>query len=260
MSEYKYVLYSVNERVAQIKLNRSDKRNALNEEMVSELKQCFALAFADEDVKVIKLTAAGEVFCAGADLAYLQQLQKNTYQENLEDSRHLMELFKMIYEGPKMVIAVVQGAAIAGGCGLASVCDIVFSDDQAKFGYTEVKIGFAPAIVSVYLMRKIGESNAKRLLLTGELITASTAQHMQLIHYICEAEELEQKAQQYCEKIIRSCSADSIALTKQMIATLQDLPYQEGFNKAAEINAKARETEDCKKGIAAFLNKEKLTW
>jgi len=151
------VKYTVEDRVGYISLNRPEKRNALSYEMVTELKQAFNNAEEDESCKVIILQAEGKVFCAGADLAYLQQLQNNTYEENLEDSTHLMELFKQIYTSSKIVIAKVHGHAIAGGCGLATVCDFSFTVPEAKFGYTEVKIGFIPAIVKVFLLRKIGE-------------------------------------------------------------------------------------------------------
>ncbi|HWA36104.1 MAG TPA: enoyl-CoA hydratase/isomerase family protein, partial [Cyclobacteriaceae bacterium] len=165
------VEYMVADRVGYITLNRPEKRNALNQEMVSELEAAFQKASSDDSAKVIVLRARGEAFCAGADLGYLQQLQKYSYEENLADSSHLKELFFLIYTLNKVVIAEVQGAALAGGCGLAAVCDFVFTVPEAKFGYTEVKIGFIPAIVTVFLLRKIGESRAKELLLSGSLIS-----------------------------------------------------------------------------------------
>ena len=144
------VIYSVQDRVGYITLNRPEKRNALSGEMVTELKAAFAKADEDESVKVIVLKASGEAFCAGADLAYLQQLQKFSLEENVKDSNHLKDLFLQIYQLKKVVIAQVQGHALAGGCGLATICDFVFAIPEAKFGYTEVKIGFIPALVSVF--------------------------------------------------------------------------------------------------------------
>ncbi len=152
---------SVKDRIGYIVLNRPDKRNALSPEMVSELKLAFKKAEDNAAVKVIVLKANGESFCAGADLAYLQDLQKFSYEENLADSRHLKELFLQIYTLRKVVIAQVQGSAMAGGCGLATVCDFVYAVPESKFGYTEVKIGFIPAIVMVFLLRKIGEAGLK---------------------------------------------------------------------------------------------------
>src|SRR5690606_7930442 len=139
--------------------------------LVTGLTTTFIRASEDEEVKVIVLRANGKTFSAGADLTYLQQLQQNTYEENVTDSEHLKELFTTIYYLPKVVIAQVEGHAIAGGCGLATVCDLVFAIPEANFGYTEVKLGFVPAIVSCFLLHKINEGLAKQILLTGELFS-----------------------------------------------------------------------------------------
>src|SRR6478736_297001 len=176
------VLYEVKDRVGYITLNRPEKKNALSHELVAELKDAFTQAENDTNVKIVVLQANGDAFCAGADLAYLQRLQKFSFEENLADSNHLKELFLKIYQLKKVVIAKVQGHALAGGCGLATVCDFVFAIPEAKFGYTEVKIGFIPAIVLVFLIRKIGEKLAKHLLLSGELVQANDAINFGLIN------------------------------------------------------------------------------
>ncbi|GAB5523249.1 MAG: enoyl-CoA hydratase-related protein [Roseivirga sp.] len=255
-----FVKYEVNNRVATITLNRPEKRNALSGEMVTELKTAFGQASDDDEVKVVVLAAEGDAFCAGADLAYLQQLQSNTYEENLADSSHLMELFKMIYEHKQVVIAKVQGHAIAGGCGLATVCDFSFTVPEAKFGYTEVRIGFIPAIVKVFLLRKIGEGKSKELLLSGDLIDAEAAKAMGLVNWVVPAGELDAKVDAFAQKLVTKNSGQSMTLTKAMIAEVQSMNVEEGLNYAAEQNARARGTEDCQKGIASFLNKEKLQW
>tara|TARA_R110001592_G_scaffold247812_1_gene509945 strand:+ start:964 stop:1746 length:783 start_codon:yes stop_codon:yes gene_type:complete len=260
MEEMTLVKYEVANRIATITLNRPEKRNALNAEMVTQLKQAFTQAAADENAKVIVLEAAGDSFCAGADLAYLQQLQNNTFEENLADSNHLKELFLQIYQHPKVVIAKIQGHAIAGGCGLATVCDFSFTVPEAKFGYTEVRIGFIPAIVKVFLLRKIGEGKAKSLLLTGELIPAELAESMGLVNTVVEAIELDLEVANFAQMLVEKNSGQSMTYTKQMIATVQSMDVEEGLNYAAEMNAKARASEDCQKGIAAFLNKEKIVW
>lgn len=254
------VKYTVTDRVAFITLNRAEKRNALNHELVAELKKAFDKAAADPQAKLIVLKASGEAFCAGADLEYLQKLQAFSYEENLQDSNHLKELFLRIYTHPKIVIAQVQGHALAGGCGLATVCDFVVSVPTAKFGYTEVKIGFIPALVTVFLLRKLGEARAKEMLLSGELFSAEQVLHMGLINYVVDADKLETHVQQLVKKLIDGNSAESMKLTKQMIATVPAMSIEHALNYAAEMNAKARGSEDCKRGIAAFLNKEKLSW
>ena len=254
------VTYEVADRIATITLNRPEKRNALNAEMVTALKAAFSRAETDQEAKVIVLAAAGEAFCAGADLAYLQQLQNNSYEENLADSSHLKELFLQIYTHPKVVIAKVQGHAIAGGCGLATVCDFSYTVTEAKFGYTEVRIGFVPAIVKVFLLRKIGEGKAKELLLSGELINAQRAADIGLVNGLATADELDATVSAFATSLVRKNSGQSMAFTKQMIAAVQEMGLEEGLQHAAEVNAKARASEDCQKGIGAFLNKEKIKW
>jgi methylglutaconyl-CoA hydratase len=248
------------ERIGYIELNRPEKRNALNAEMVASLKKALSAYENDKDVKVIVIKATGKAFCAGADLAYLQQLQDYSYEQNLDDSRNLKDLFSQIYVCSKIIIAQIQGHALAGGCGLASVCDFSFSVPEAKFGYTEVKIGFIPAIVMVFLIRKIGEGKAKQLLLDGDLVPANEAQQLGLINWIVEAGQLEENVFNYAQKLILNNSGESLAMTKQMIAKVQEMSLEDALEYAAGMNAKSRGSKDCKKGIASFLNKETLKW
>jgi len=252
--------FTTNNRIGYITLNRPDKRNALSFELIRELKETFTKAEKDDAVKVIVLRANGDVFCSGADLAYLQQLQGFSYEENLEDSNHLKELFLQIYTLQKVVIAQVQGHALAGGCGLATVCDFAFSVPEAKFGYTEVKIGFIPAIVMVFLLRKIGEARAKQLLLSGDPVKAEDALQLGLINKVVSKEKLEGEVQTFAQSLITTNSAHAMMLTKQMIAQVQSMTLEESLTFAASMNAQARASSDCKRGIASFLSKEKITW
>ncbi len=254
-----FVSYTSKNRVGYITLNRPEKRNALNFQVVSELKEAFDLATTDSAAKVIVLKAEGKAFCAGADLAYLEQLQQNSFDENLADSNHLKELFLQIYTLPKVVVAAIQGHAIAGGSGLAAVCDYSFAASHAKFGYTEVRIGFIPAIVMVFLLRKIGEQKAKDLLLSGRLISAKEATNYGLITKVVEG-DLIKEVDDFALELIKKNSGQSMAATKQMIADVQSLSLEEGLKLASEQNATARATDDCKRGIAAFLKKEPINW
>ncbi len=254
------ILYEVKNRIAYITLNRPEKRNALNDEMVNQLFSALKNAENDKKVKVIILKAVGEAFCAGADLAYLKKLNNFTYQENLTDSLQLKNMFRQIYTMPKVVIAQVEGHAIAGGAGLATVCDIVFSVPDAKFGFTEVKIGFVPAIVSIFAIRKFGESKTKELLLTGNLFNADEAKDIALVNFISDKKNIEKDVHKFAESLVQKTSANSLALTKNLINQIQNKNLDEALNFAAELNAKARDSEDCKKGISAFLNKEKIIW
>lgn len=254
------VLYEVKNRVGYITLNRPEKRNALSFELVQHIKDALIVAERDDTCKVIVIRANGEAFCAGADLAYLQQLQQNSYEENLADSQHLMQLFQLIYNNKKVVIAQVNGPALAGGSGLATVCDFCFATPESSFGYTEVKIGFVPAIVMVFLVRKVTEHIAKKLLLTGEVFNAQKALNYGLINEVIDADKLEEAVFEFASKLCRQTSAQSLTMVKEMLCQVQQLSLDEGLNYAANMNANARATEDCKRGIAAFLNKEKLSW
>lgn len=254
------VLYNVSNRIATITLNRVEKRNALNPDLVRGITQMLIKASEDKTVKVVVLKANGDVFSAGADLAYLQQLQNNSYEENIEDSKQLKNLFTTIYTLPKVVIAQVEGHAIAGGCGLATVCDIIFAVPEANFGYTEVKLGFVPAIVSCFLMRKTSETIAKKLLLTGELFTAEEALKYNLITFVTKQEEINQKVTEFAVDLCNNASANSLLATKQLINEVSYPWLEKSLDMAVQINAKVRESDDFKKGVSSFLNKEKTKW
>jgi len=254
------VLYSVTNRIATISLNRPEKRNALSAELVQLLTETLLEASEDEQVKVIILKANGPAFSAGADLEYLQQLQSNSREANLADSENLRRLFTTIYYLPKVVIAQVEGHAIAGGCGLATVCDIIFSVPEAKFGYTEVKLGFVPAIVSCFLLRKTSETVVKRILLSGELFSAQQALDFGLLTFLVEKEEIQSKVNEFALNLCEQTSANALMVTKQLIGQTTNPLLEKSLELAVSINARVRESEDFKKGVAAFLNKEQIKW
>ena len=258
--DFTFVKLSKNDGVATILLDRPEKRNALNAKFVSELQECFNHVKVDDESKVVVMKSSGDAFCAGADLKYLQQLQANTYQENLEDSKQLMELFKTIYTFPKVVITMVDGPAIAGGCGLATVADYCFASEESTFGYTESRIGFVPAIVMVFLLRKIGEGRSKEILLSGEVFKAHRAKDLGMINSVLPQTELEAFTNDFARKLIRKSSVQSMARIKKMVSEIPEMNLNDALNYAAEQNAETRETEDCKRGIAGFLNKERITW
>lgn len=260
-AEYSTIQTESKGRILYITLNRPEKRNALNSDMVGELKDVLKQANKDQaEEKVIVLRGNEKAFSAGADLESLQKLQTYSYSDNLQDSNHLKELFQQIYYHDKPIIAQVEGHAIAGGCGLATVCDFIFSVPEAKFGYTEVKIGFVPAIVMVFLLRKIGETKARELLLTGDLKKAAEMEKMGLINEVVGPDQIQERVQEFATYLIENTSGEAVALTREMIAEIQSMDIKDAINYAAENNAKARSSEDCQKGIEAFLNKEELKW
>ncbi len=254
------ITYSSKDRIGYITLNRPEKRNALNQDMVDALKDAFARAAANEAVKVVVLRSTGGAFCAGADLEYLKQLQQFTFEENLADSRNLMELYKQVYTLPKVVIAQVEGAALAGGSGLVTVCDFAFAVPEATFGYTEVRIGFIPAIVATFLLRKIGEGRAKELLLTGRLISADEAARLGMITRVVDKSVIEKEVESFAIQLITGASAQSLATTKRLIGEIQTRSLDDALELAVRENATARATEDCKRGIDSFLQKKELKW
>ncbi len=260
MEDFKVIEFKIDNRVGEITLNRPDKRNALNPQMVIELTHAFEKCATDESVKIILLKANGDAFCAGADLAVLKAMKKATYQENMADSSRLAKLFRTIYTNPKPVIAKVHGHAIAGGCGLVSVCDIALASDEAKFGYTETRIGFVPAIVAQFLIRKVGQTQARNLLLTGKLIDASTAEKIGVVTETVNHSELDQRVEALINDLLNKTSGQALQSTKKLINTVSDFKFEEAIQFAVRLNAESRGTEDCQKGISAFLNKEKPVW
>ncbi len=228
--------------------------------MAKAILEQLQLLKSDDTCKVLVIKGEGEAFCAGADLGYLQKLQSNSYEENLADSTALMTMFKALYEFPKITIAQVEGPALAGGCGLAGLCDFVYATPNASFGYTEVKIGFIPAIVSVFLAPKIGENAAKAMLLTGKIFSASEAKEMQIVNEICESDQIEEAVNKFANGLVKGVSSQSIELTKKLLLDIKGKSLDEQLALAAAANAAARSTNDCKAGINAFLNKEKISW
>jgi methylglutaconyl-CoA hydratase len=254
------VLYSVANRIATIALNRPEKRNAFSAELVELLTETLLEASEDDQVKVIILKANGPAFCAGADLDYLQELQSNNHEANLSDSENLKRLYTTIYYLPKIVIAQIEGPAIAGGCGLATVCDISFAVPEATFGYTEVKLGFVPAIVSCFLIRKTSETIVKRILLSGEIFSAQQALDFGLITFIAEQADIENKVQQFALDLCEQTSSNALMVTKQLIGQTTNQQLEKSLELAVSINARVRDSSDFKRGIASFLKKEKIKW
>lgn len=254
------VQYTTEGRVATLTLNRPDKRNALSHELVAALRKALVRAADDEEIRVVVLTGAGNAFSAGADLAALQALQSATPMENAADSEHLAGLFEQIYLHPKPLIARVNGHAIAGGCGLAAVCDFAIASEQAKLGFTEVRLGFVPAIVMVFVLRKLGETAARNLLLRGHLIPAEQAARIGLITHAAPAEKLDAMVGALAHELATETSGSAVTLTKRMLAQVPGMGLREALGYAAQMNAFARGTADCQAGIAAFLNKQDPPW
>ncbi len=247
------IKYSKENHTAILTLNRPEKRNALHPELIQQLKKKLT-EIKKDDVKVLIITGQGKSFCSGADLEYLNQLGKYNSVENEKDSESLAELFLELYNYPIPTIAAVNGDAIAGGCGLASVCDFIIADkNNAKFGYSEVKIGFIPAIVSIFLIKKIGASKAKQLLLTGDIINSERSLELGLADYISGNVLLE--AKNLAAKLLTN-SNSSMKMTKKMLGDISNLNVKNAVDYCVRLNTISRSSEDFKKGLENFLKKE----
>ena len=260
MSNFEFINVTIQNRIGTITLDRPEKRNALSHTLVAEIKSAIDLLESTDDAKVVVLNARGTAFCAGADIADMQKLQNFSYEQNLEDSKHLAELFLKIYTSTKVFVAEVQGPALAGGCGLATVCDFVFAVPEAKFGFPEVKIGFIPAIVMVFLLRKVGGAVTREMLLSGDPIGAAEAHKIGLVTEIVSPDRLAVHTHEFAGHLVAGNSGQAMMLTKQMMAKMQGDSLNESLSYAVEMNAQARESDDFNRGISAFLNKEKIVW
>jgi methylglutaconyl-CoA hydratase len=250
------VLSSIDGPVARVTLNRPEKKNALNDELIRELKRFLIDAAAQEAVRVIVVAGSGSDFCSGADLAALEKISKATAAENAADARSLLELFVLIRQLPVPVIAAVQGRALAGGCGLATSCDIVLAGSDALFGYPEVKIGFVPAMVTAILRRNISEKLAFELLTRGDTITAQDALRIGLVNRVFSADSFPDEVRRFAEGFSLT-SKSAVSLTKSLLYQIDGLGFLEAIETGADVNVIARMTEDCQKGIARFVNRNK---
>ncbi len=258
---YSEIIYEVTDRIAFLTLNRPDKRNALTPTLIAELTHALEQAERNPAVKVIILQGAGKAFCAGLDLDVLGKLSQNSTMENLYDSETIARLFKKIYANKKLTIAKVQGVAVAGGCGIATSADIVIADaEQARFGYTEARIGFVPAIVAVLILRKTRHAGVRELLLRGNIVSADEALRLGLINYSVPSSDLDKFTRNLAEELLNSVSAISIELTKKLLTSVETMSLDNAIEFAISLNALSRTTDDLKKGIGAFLNKEKPQW
>lgn len=247
--------------IAILRLNRPEKRNALSPELVDELQKQLSSIRENSKIRAVIITGTGKAFCAGADLAYLQEMSTYSDRRNLADSQKLAELFKLLYELPKLTIAQVNGPALAGGFGLALCCDYLFADvARAQFGFTETRIGFLPAIVMNILIRKLPLNLARHLVLSAEILTTKDALNSGIADFGFTGEELASGTLSFLEKLLAQNSFQAMLQTKKLFHQLLDLPLAEGLRLSAEVNAESRKTEECKKGLQAFLNKQKLIW
>lgn len=255
---YATLTLEIADEIATLTLNRPEKRNAISTQMTEDLLGAVREA-EQSPARVVILTGAGKAFCSGMDLDTLSAIAKQSPEQNLEDSRRMAKMFRAVWSFPKPLIAAVNGAAMAGGCGIATLCDFTLAVPDAKFGYTEVRIGFIPALVSVFLIRQIGEKRARDLLLTGRIVDAAEAQEIGLVTSVVPAEKLMDAARELAASLIAS-SPTSLARTKRLLCDFAAAEVDAGLERAIRENARIRATPDFQEGLASFLEKRKPVW
>jgi len=254
MAEAKTVLFETRDGVAYVTMNRPEKRNALNEEIVSELKAAFRRANAEESTRCIVLRGAGSDFCSGADLSALQKIAEASVAENLEDAQSLSDLFLLIRGLDVPVIAAVRGRALAGGSGLALACDIVLAEQGARFGFPEVKIGFVPAMVMAILRRSASEKKAFEWITTGVEISADEAAQFGLVNHVVDRDGFDSELEALAQRFVKM-SRSALSLSKKLFYSTDGVAFPDALAAGVDINATARMTKDCRAGIARFLEK-----
>jgi methylglutaconyl-CoA hydratase len=252
-----WVIVEIKDQIAEVIMNRPEKRNALNPDLVLELTAAFEALNENAEVRLIVLKSKEGAFCAGADLSYLKSLSQFTHQENIEDSTRLKNLFELIYHSPKITVSQVEGPALAGGCGLAFLADFCFATPSSTFGYTEARIGFIPALVMVYLKEKLNQNQMNEWLLTAQIFSADKAYKDGLVYVVDD--NIGEKVNEFSAQLLKSVSSESTLRIKSMMRNMPS-NWNESMVYAAEQNALARKTDDCQKGVSAFLNKEKISW
>ncbi|HEX9222882.1 MAG TPA: enoyl-CoA hydratase-related protein [Candidatus Acidoferrales bacterium] len=255
---YATLLLEITGEIGTLTLNRPEKRNAISTQMIEDLLG--ALGEAERSpARAVIVTGAGKAFCSGMDLDTLSAIAKQSPEQNLADSRRMARMFRALWTFPKPLIAAVNGAAIAGGCGIATLCDFTLAVPDAKFGYTEVRIGFIPALVSVFLIRQIGEKRARDLLLTGRIVDAAEAQELGLITSVVPSERLMDAARELAGSLSAS-SPTSLARTKRLLCDSAAAAMDADLERAIQENARIRATRDFQEGLASFLEKRKPVW
>lgn len=249
------ILFGVEDSIATITLNRPEKRNALNDALIVDLKEALREADKRDDVRAVVIKGNGKDFCSGADLSALQKIAESSIIENLEDASGLMDLFALIRKVRMPVVAAVHGKALAGGCGLATACDIVLASRSARFGYPEVKIGFVPAMVMAILRRNVSEKRAFELITLGRELSAEEAERIGFVNRVFDDENFEREINDYLSSF-KKISRSAVMLTKRLLYQMDGMTFDSALQAGVDTNAIARMTEDCQRGIARFLKKD----
>ncbi len=245
--------------VATVYLNRPEVHNAMNEKLMKELTNCFKELNNDDNTRIIILTGRGKSFCAGADLNWMKSMAEYTKEENIKDSRLLLNLYETIYTSSKLVIGHINGHAFGGGLGLFAVCDITFAVPNCKFAFSEVKLGIIPSVISTYIVRRIGLSNMKRLFITGERFNSEYAKEIGLIDYVISEDEIDEQIQNYV-KLLHSSGPKAVEEVKKLVDACEKMDVENYKEYTVKKIAELRVSKEGQEGINAFLEKRKTKW
>lgn len=245
--------------VEYLTLNRPHARNAFNEQVIAELTEWAERASRERTARVVVLSGAGKVFSAGADVEWMSRMVGRSQEENVEDARAMARMFAALDALPLPLVGRVHGAALGGGCGLAAVCDIVVAEDAAEFGFTEVKLGILPAVVTPYALAKIGPSAARELFLTGARFSAARAREIGLVHAVVPAGELEAAIDAFVKTLLTS-APEAMAAAKRLIAQIRHQSTSDTADLTARTIAERRVSAEGQEGLRAFLEKRKPGW
>lgn len=246
-------------QVAHVRLNRPDVRNAFNSELIAELTSVFEDLAGDERVRAVVLSGNGKVFCGGADISWMRASLDLSYDRNVADAQAMSDMFRAIDRCPKPVIGKIHGAALGGGAGLAAVCDIAVAGAETVFGFTEVKLGIIPAVISPFVLAKIGVSHARALFLTGERFDAKRAQHIGLVHEVVIGDTLDVCIERILNEIL-SAGPQAVAAAKALVPRVRAASYDDSRALTAEAIAQRRASDEGQEGLRAFLERRKAGW
>jgi methylglutaconyl-CoA hydratase len=260
MQNYETIEFELKDSIGTVWLNRPDVHNALNEQMISEIITIFGELKEMKDVRVVIIRGRGKSFCAGADLNYMKGIAEFGYEENYNDSKRLAKCFNVIYTSPKPTIAIVHGAAIGGGNGLLAACDYVYCTDETKFAFSEVKLGIAPATISLYVNKRIGEYGSRDLMITGRRFTGKEAEWYRLANKSLPEAELDAYVQTIIKSLLSS-GPDAITACKELIYKISnEMEFEEAIDYTCQTIAKLRASDEGQEGMASFLEKRKPGW
>jgi methylglutaconyl-CoA hydratase len=260
MKTYENIEFELKDKIGTVWLNRPDKHNAMNAEMIGEIIGCYEQINEMEEVRIAVLRGRGKSFCAGADLNYMKSIAEFGFEENYQDSLKLAKCFNVIYTCKKPTIAIVHGAAIGGANGLLAACDFVYCDDETKFAFAEVKLGIVPATISPYVVKRIGEFGARDLMLTGKRILGKEAENFGLVNKSLSGEALDEQVNRTI-KFLKTSGPDAMSACKELLYTISnEKGFEDSIDYTAKLIAELRASEEGQEGMASFLEKKKPKW